>query len=297
MLVHVDSAVTRIEGPWRHEMVAAGTGRFHVVVAGPADGPLVLLLHGFPQFWWAWRAQLPALAAAGYRAAAMNLRGTGMSDKGPRGYEVTSLTRDVAGVVRSLGHQQAVIVGQGIGGTIAWSLPALSPVARGLVAISAPHPLRAHSRSLQLWPSAAKRLLAFAQLPWFPEKALVSKGLASRVLREWGAPGWLDPAVGARYDEAMRIPFAAHSVMEILRWQVRSTWRSDGRRYLAALRNAPPVPTLQIFGKSDRSLRIREAISSDIPALVIPQAGHFVSEEAPAALTAALLNFLQELPS
>ncbi|MGH8894731.1 MAG: alpha/beta fold hydrolase, partial [Actinomycetes bacterium] len=70
-------------------MVAANGARFHVAVSG--DGPLVLLLHGFPQFWWAWRHQLPELAAAGYRAAAMDLRGFGASDKPPRGYDPRTL--------------------------------------------------------------------------------------------------------------------------------------------------------------------------------------------------------------
>ena len=77
------------------------------------DGPLVLLLHGFPQFWWAWRHQLPALADRGYRAAAMDLRGFGASDKPPRGYDPRTLAEDVSGVVRSLGERDAVVVGPG----------------------------------------------------------------------------------------------------------------------------------------------------------------------------------------
>ena len=64
----LDASVARVPGPWEHHMVAANGARFHVAVAG--DGPLVLLLHGFPQFWWSWRHQLPALADAGYRVAA-----------------------------------------------------------------------------------------------------------------------------------------------------------------------------------------------------------------------------------
>ena len=95
-------------------MVAANGARFHVAVAG--EGPLVLLLHGFPTFWWTWRHQLPALAAAGHRVAAMDLRGFGASDKPPRGYDPRTLAEDVSGVIRSLGDRDAVVVGQGLGG-------------------------------------------------------------------------------------------------------------------------------------------------------------------------------------
>lgn len=69
----------RIDGPWTHRDVAANGARFHIAELG--DGPLVLLLHGFPQFWWTWRHQLTALADAGYRAVAMDLRGVGGSDR------------------------------------------------------------------------------------------------------------------------------------------------------------------------------------------------------------------------
>ena len=95
-------------------MVAANGARFHVALVG--DGPLVLFLHGFPEFWWAWRHQLPAVAAAGYCAAAMDLRGYGASDKPPRGYDLSTLAADVAGVIRSLGARDAVVVGHGWGG-------------------------------------------------------------------------------------------------------------------------------------------------------------------------------------
>ncbi|CAM5326085.1 hypothetical protein SANTM175S_10566 [Streptomyces antimycoticus] len=77
------ASVVRLDGPWTHRDVAANGARFHIAELG--DGPLVLLLHGFPQFWWTWRHQLPALADAGYRAVAMDLRGVGGSDRTPRG--------------------------------------------------------------------------------------------------------------------------------------------------------------------------------------------------------------------
>jgi pimeloyl-ACP methyl ester carboxylesterase len=82
-------------------------------VAEVGTGPLVLLLHGFPEFWWSWRHQLPALAAAGRRAVAVDLRGYGDSDKPPRGYDLWTLSGDVAGLVRALGERQVDLVGHG----------------------------------------------------------------------------------------------------------------------------------------------------------------------------------------
>ena len=79
-----------------HRDVAANGARFHIAEMG--DGPLVLLLHGFPQFWWTWRHQLAALADAGFRAVAMDLRGVGGSDRTPRGYDPANLALDITGV-------------------------------------------------------------------------------------------------------------------------------------------------------------------------------------------------------
>lgn len=82
-----------------HREVAANGARFHIAEMG--DGPLVMLVHGFPQFWWTWRHQLVALADAGFRAVAMDLRGVGGSDRTPRGYDPANLALDITGVIRS----------------------------------------------------------------------------------------------------------------------------------------------------------------------------------------------------
>src|SRR5660397_243188 len=212
----VDASTLLIDGPWRHRFVPANGARFHVALAGPDDNdaPLVVLLHGMPEFWWAWRYQLPVLAGAGYRVVAMDLRGTGASDKPPQGYDVPTLTSDVAGVIRSLGAQDAVVVGHGVGGTVAWSMPALQPtVTRAVGAVSALHPLRMHTAAVaraMLTRTSARRL-AFAQLPYFPERRMTRGDLVPRVLADWGAPGWLTTDVAATYRAAAQVPFAAHN--------------------------------------------------------------------------------------
>ena len=305
----VDSASLLIDGPWEHRYVAANGARFHVAVAGPddRDAPLVVLLHGIPQFWWAWRHQLPALAEAGYRVAAMDVRGTGGSDKPPVGYDVPTLAADVAGVIQSLGAADAVIVGSGTGGEIAWAMAGLHPDrVRAVAALAAPHPLdtRGHPRAA-VRPSALRRL-AFVQLPSFPEQALMEGDLVARFLREWGGhPGWLDLRAETTYRSAARVPFAAHSQMEQLRWMVRSMPRPDGRRYHSILEESTrPVPVLQVHGGRD-GLRpaSRAALSKDTAALVassyqfelLPQSGHYPAEEAPGLVTDLLLTWLREV--
>lgn len=303
-----DQSAVLLEGPWRHRFVAANGARFHVATAEPAEGPgtgapLVVLLHGFPQMWWAWRHQIPALCGAGYRVAAMDLRGAGASDKPPQGYDVPTLARDVAGVIRSLGAGEAVVVGHGVGGTVAWSMPALHPaVTRAVAAISAPHPTRLHTPgvAVPLLTGAPARRLAFFQLPYFPERRMTRGDLAVRLLREWGAPGWLDAETAATYRAAAQVPFAAHSAMEMLRWLVRSTPRVDGQQYLAAVRTPVEVPVLQVHGDTDRCLPERVAREANgVPYRYerVVGAGHYVPEEAPGATTALLLDWLGTLPA
>jgi pimeloyl-ACP methyl ester carboxylesterase len=283
-------------------MVAANAARFHVAVAG--DGPLVLLLHGFPEFWWAWRHQLPALAARGYRAAAMDLRGYGASDKPPRGYDPFTLSADVAGVIRSLGERDAVVVGHGWGGLVAWSAAVVHPrQVRRLVAVSVPHPRRLRAAALsdvrQL--RAGRHVLGF-QLPLLPERRLVADGGIEvlRLLHAWAGPGWPDPDAASRYCEAIRIPGVAHSAMEGYRWAVRSLPRPDGLRYARRMRSPVTVPTLQLQGELDGPTTTRSAtgsgryVEADYRWRQLPGVGHFPHEEDPDAFNRVLLDWLDD---
>lgn len=298
-----DYTCALVEGPWQHEFVASGGSRFHVAVAGPDDrsAPLVVLLHGYPQFWWAWRAQIPALADAGYRVAAMDVRGVGASDKPPSGYAVPARAADVAGVVRSLGRERAVIVGHGTGGTLAWAVAALHPGTTAAVAVLAsPHPARVRLRGGTAFTAAALRELAYVQIPTLPERALVRGDLVGRTLALGAAAPLSSDAVGL-YKEVMRIPFAAHSAAEALRWAVRSTPRMDGRRFSTVLRRPLHVPALQLQGGQDGFVRSERA-DPDTPSLVahlryelLPGAGHFLPEEAPDRVNQILLDWLTQV--
>ncbi len=301
--LYADSADTLIRGPWTHRFIAANGARFHVAEAG--DGPLVLLLHGFPQFWWSWRHQLPALADAGFRAVAMDLRGYGSSDKPPRGYDTMTSATDVSGVIKALGESEAVIVGQDWGGWLAWSMPGLAPEqTRAVAALSMGHPLvmrRALARDARQR-KAWRRVLEF-QLPMRPERWLTREDLVAELLREWSGSGLEFPDDESLdvYRRAIRVPFVAHSSMEYYRWALRSLPRRDGRRLSSAVEEPISVPVLSLHGEEDpfvlmpSVLASHRQISGPLRFASVPGAGHFLPEEAPDQVTHALLEWLKGL--
>ncbi len=296
----VDPSCVLVEGPWTHRDVTANGARFHVAECGPADGPLVLLLHGFPQFWWSWRHQLVALGAAGFHAVAPDLRGYGASDKPPRGYDAYTLASDVAGMVPALGADEAVVVGHDWGGVLAWTVATLHPrVVRALGVVAMPHPLRL--RAALLHDSRQRRAssyIAFFQLPRAPEARLRRDDGAyvGALLRRWGGPGFPDAENDRRCREAMAIPAAAHCSLEWYRWAVRSRTRPSGLRFLRLLEAGVDAPVLQVHGALDTCVLPDTARGSDAwvrgpyTLEVIDDVGHFPHEEAPAQVSAALLD-------
>ena len=285
-----------VDGPWRHRDVSAAGLRFHVAEAGPQDGPLALLLHGFPEFWWSWRAQLVALAQAGYHAVAADLRGYGATDKPPRGYDAYTLSADVAGLVRALGARDAYLVGAGPGGYLGWTTATFHPrVVRTLAVVSAPHPLRAYEGLRSPRQLRAASHLATFQVPKRPEARLRSGQQVAELMGRWAGPGFPDAETLARCQEAMAIPAAAHCALEYYRWAARSQARPEGRRFRRVLAAGVRAPVLQLHGSLDRCVLLETVRGSQAYAhggytlQVLPGVGHFPHEEAPEAVTAALL--------
>ena len=292
-----------IDGPWAHRSVSANGTRFHVAERG--DGPLVLLLHGFPEFWWAWRHQLTSLSEAGFRAVAVDLRGYGGSDKPPRGYDLITAAADAAGLVRSLGEANAVIVGHDWGGLIGWTTAAYFPkVVRRLAVISVPHPLRVRSAVLAD-PRGQGRRSGYAlgfQLPVLPERQLTRSHAerVGRLLRTWSGPGWPDPEAERRYRAAMSVPSVAHSALEYHRWFVRSRFRPDGLRYARHMRAPIQAPTLHLHGTLDTCVLPATARGSgryvDGPYRwrLLDGTGHFPHEERPERFDSELRSWLTD---
>jgi pimeloyl-ACP methyl ester carboxylesterase len=305
--------VIQIDGPWTHRSVTANGTRFHVASMG--EGPLVLLLHGFPEFWWAWRHQLVSLAEAGFRAVAVDMRGYGGSDKPPRGYDLITAAADAAGLIRALGEANAVVVGHDWGGMTAWTMAAYFPKAvRRLAIVSMAHPLRmrkavlsgplAISRSLATPSGEVKRSgypLTF-QIPMLPERRLVRDGgaLVGSLLSSWSAPGWPEPDTARIYQRAMRIPPVAHTSLEYHRWFVRSTFRPDGLRYAHKLRTPVAAPVLHLHGAADPCVLPQTArgagryVEGPYRWKVIDGAGHYPHEERPELFDEELVGWLAD---
>ncbi len=293
-------------GPWRHSFIAANGARFHIAEMG--SGPVVLLLHGFPTFWWTWRLVMPRLADAGYRAVAMDLRGYGGSDHTPHGYDPFTLAGDASGVIRSLGERDAVVVGHGWGGLVAWSVAVLEPeTVRSMVAVSMPHP--AVLRDAIVNDPGQRRASLYTlgyQLPFSPERRLLKHDAAEvgRLLSDWSVrQEWLDDETERRFRRAFQYRSTAHCALEYHRWAIRSIPRPDGVRY--AHRMEPPArcPVLQIHGAADSTVLPTSVDGSEDYVVGpyrradFPGVGHFPHEEDPQRFLAVLMDWLSSTGS
>ena len=233
----------------------------------------------------------------------MDLRGYGASDKPPRGYDTLTLAADVAGVIRALGEEDAVVVGHDWGGWLAWSLPNLAAgEVRAVASLSMAHPLTMRAHVLR--DSAQRRAWAPAfefQLPVRPERRLTTHDRVVELLDAWtgSADVFPDQESVAVYRRAIRVPFVAHSAMEYYRWAFRSLPRRDGRRFARAVGVPVSTPVLQLHGERDPFVLPATAVASHprvrgpLTYQLIEGAGHFLPEEAPDDVNDALLNWLK----
>jgi len=302
----VDETCVLLEGDWTHRFVFANGSRFHVAEAG--TGPLVLLLHGFPEFWGAWQHQMLSLAGAGFRAVAVDLRGYGASDKPPRGYDGYTMAADVAGLVRALGERRAVLVGSGYGGMIAWAAAAFHPkLVRRLVVIGAAHPLRLRA-ALATDPrgqlAASANLLRF-QVPRY-EHVLTrdDAAMVGDFMRRWSGPDWPGRPDFGPYErlcrEAFTIPQVSFCALEAYRWAVRSVLRLQGYRFVKQMQEPISAPTLQLHGAADSATLPRTAqgsgryVRASYEWRLLPGIGHFAPREAPELVTGEILRWIKE---
>lgn len=271
--------------------------RLHYVDYG--SGPLVVLLHGFPEFWYAWRYQIPALAEAGYRVIALDQRGYNTSDK-PRGvshYRLERLVEDVRGLIAAAGESRAVVVGHDWGGAIAWSFAMRHPErVHKLVILNAPHPRRFLDELSSVDQLRRSWYIALFQLPWLPEWLIRAGDYArlEQMLRNDPVrPGAFDEATLQQYKQALDQPGALTAALNYY----RAAFRCNRAALERSIRRID-TPTLLIWGEQDRYLgpQLAEGLAEWVPHLSVERmadASHWVHAEVPDRVNALMLNFLQ----
>jgi epoxide hydrolase 4 len=284
---------------WQHQFVQTNQINLHCVTQG--TGELVLLLHGFPEFWYSWRFQIPALARH-FKVVVPDLRGYNDSDKPANGYDLDTLTQDVLGLIRNLGFTKAHIVGHGWGGMIGWNLAQNFPESiQSLALLSAPHPgsltqmLFSNMDQLrQHW-----HFLAF-QVPGLPEWMLQQN--LSNFLQEWFQRQAIRKAAFSSetlrvYQTALSKTGALSSALNYYRnWLSPQTWLSR----LSDPQGPIQVPTLVLWGKEDRVLSpaltkgFERLIANPFRLKLIPECGHWIQQEVPQLVNLELLSFLRD---
>jgi len=289
--------------PWNddfvsHRYVQLDEVRLHVVEAG--EGPLVILLHGFPEFWYSWRFQIPVLVRQGYRVVAPDMRGYNLSDKpaGVRAYRVERLAADVAQLVRALGESQAAVVGHDWGGMVAWWFAMRHPECLSrLSVLNCPHPVHQLAMMRDRTQLEKSSYMLFFQLPVLPERQLLAnEGAALR--RTF------------RHDPEREGAFSESDIDRYVQAMSGGTARSALNYYRALLRRNPfslrrairPVdkPVQVIWGMRDRHLGLEYArpsgsLAGDLRFDPIDDGSHWVQVDRPAKVNARLKEFLDPL--
>ena len=267
----------------------------HVVRAGDPADPPVVLLHGFPDFWYGWRHQIPALVEAGFRALVPDQRGYNLSDR-PEGldaYRMGRLLTDVAALLDAAGHESAYVVGHDWGAAVAWDLALRHPgVVDRLGIVNVPHPT-VMARTLKTNPRQLLRswyMFSF-QVPRLPEWFLGRDGASgvARVLEASSNPGAFTDADLACYRRAFDRPGATRGAVN---W-----YRAAARRPDDPPRERVAAPTLVVWGDQDDALLPKMADESlafceDGRLERFPVASHWVHREEPDRVNELLVEHL-----
>jgi pimeloyl-ACP methyl ester carboxylesterase len=294
-MVNFTIVMAIMENGWKSKQLFLNGLSMHVVEAGDDDKPLLILLHGFPEFWWAWRRQITPFAEAGYHVVVPDLRGYNKSDAPQEisSYRLETLVADVIAIANHYGAERFRLVGHDWGGVIAWGVGAdFGERLERLVVMDAPHPdtwaFDALSHPTQALRSA---YVAFFQVPWLPETALSALDFAGlRTMVEASArPGTFNAGDMDRYTEAWEHPGSLKAMIN----------------YYRALRERkkPDVPsrikctTLILWGENDSFLEhhIAEAAlkqCNDGQLSIIADTTHWLHLEEPTKVNAAIVNFL-----
>jgi pimeloyl-ACP methyl ester carboxylesterase len=268
----------------------------HVVQAGPPEGPLVILLHGFPEFWYGWHKQIPALAQAGYCVWAPDQRGYNLSEK-PQGidaYQIDSLAADVIGLIDAAGREQAYLVGHDWGAAVTWRVANRYPqrVAKAAV-LNVPHPLvmGKYIRG-SLRQALRSTYIAYFQIPELPERMLSADDWQPMVqaLRRTGPPGLFSDLDLQRYCNAWSQPGA---ITGMLNWYRAFVQRPPSWKPSPRIR----VPLTMIWGTADTALvpelaPLSMELCDNGTLHLLEGVSHWVQHQAPDEVNRLLLQHL-----
>lgn len=285
--------------PLKHETIVANDIRMHYVTAG--TGPLVLLLHGFPQFWYTWRKQIPELAKQ-FQVVAPDLRGYGDTEKPPtiEQYQSHYLVEDVAALIKALGHEKAHFVGHDWGGSVAWKTAMHKPeMVDRLAVLNCPHPhIMAQALRSNLQQLRKSWYFFFFQIPYLPEiafkiqtkKTLENLFRGSAVKKEAFTDEDID-----QYTEALHKPGALTAAFNYY----RAAFREAGKkRQDETILQKISAPSLLIWGEKDIALGkeltygMEPLFSGPFRIEYLPEASHWVNEEQPEKVNQLLIEFL-----
>jgi epoxide hydrolase 4 len=280
---------------WQHQSMLSNGIRLHYVSQG--EGPLMLMLHGFPDFWYSWRHQIPEFARD-YRVVALDLRGYNDSEKpaGLDAYRMEELVEDVRGVIQGLGHNTCILVGHDWGGAIAWTFANTYPhLLNRLIAVNFPHPAR-FAEGLTTLPQLLRSWYAFFfQVPVLPEALLQAFDfrLLTTTLQQMAVnPDTFTEVDLQNYREAMAKPGALTTMINYYRANLLQA------SFLKQDWQPLKVPTLLIWGEQDVALgrELTEGTEVYVPDLTIryiPDAGHWVHQEQPILTNQLIREFLR----
>lgn len=288
--------MTDLESIIEHQLVKVNGITLHVVTAGPKDGEPVVLLHGFPEFWYGWKHQIPALAAAGFRVIVPDQRGYNQSDK-PKGldpYTIDHLTGDVVALIEAMGYTSANVVGHDWGAIVAWSLAILHPDrVRKLGILNVPHPVVFQKTLRKNFGQLLKSWYVFSfQLPSLPEW-MMARGdysFAATMIKRSGKPTTFSDADLEKYKAAWRNQGAMTGMINWYRAYVQKPPVTPENVRLS-------MPTLMIWGAKDQFLSASMAqpsidLCDDGKLVMIEDATHWVQHDAAAQVSGLLLDFL-----
>lgn len=277
-------------GPWRHGFADVNGVRLHYAEMG--NGPLVILLHGFPECWYEWHYVMPRLAQR-FHVVAPDMRGYNMSDK-PQGiaqYTIEKLGQDVAALIEALGEERAHVVGHDWGGAVAWHVGIHhGDHVEKLAVINAPHPV-AFQRELRKLRQLVRSYYIFLfQLPVLPEAAMrltLRRSLAGTA----AVPGSFPQEALDVYENNISLPGAVTAMLNYYRAAVRQSLRLVREESRVITR-----PTLLLWGMKDFALlpELTEGLETWVPNLHIerePDSGHWVPEERPGWVADRLAEF------